>query len=429
MTDQGNVGPLVEDLFRRESGRLTAMLTRFFGSAHLELAEDVVQDTLLKAMHEWPFKGIPDEPVAWLHRVARNGAIDRLRRDARGVELLKQNAPLLRTEWSLALSVEAELNEDHVADDQLRMFFACCHPSLPADQQVALVLKTLCGFGVPEIARAFLTSEETINKRLYRAREAFRELGNLDIPHGAALNARMEPVLASIYLLFNEGYNSTRHEDLIREDLIEEALRLCDMLTRNAATDLPEVHALLSLMLFHAARSGSRTDEDGALVLLPDQDRSKWDRKLIALANVHLDTATNGHSYTPYHLEAAIAGVHANARTFATTNWSRLVALYDQLVRMKPTDIVRLNRAIVIGQLRGAAEGLKELQAISGLDRSCLFHTAIGGMHLTLGAAQEARNAFTRALELAMAPQERALIGRKLAQCGGSPEDQPSVTS
>lgn len=411
------VRPLVEKLFRRESGRLTALLTRFFGSEHLELAEDVVQDTLLKAMHEWPFKGIPDDPVAWLHRVAKNGAIDRLRRNARGVELLKANAPLLRSEWTLAAAVNEELAENTIADDQLRMFFACCHPSLSSQQQVALVLKTLCGFSVPEIARAFVTSEETINKRLYRAREAFRAVGRLEIPRGDAVNARMGPVLASIYLLFNEGYKSTSHEDLIREDLIEEALRLCDLLAQNTSTALPEVHALLALMLYHAARSEARRDADRGIILLDEQDRTKWDRSLIGLADRHLDLATENGAYSSYHIEAAMAGVHANANAFEVTNWPVIVALYDQLLLLKPTDIVRMNRAIAIGQLRGAEEGLKELRAISGLEGDYLYHAAIGGMHLTLRDQQSARGAFDKALKLVPSPTERRLMEAKRAEC------------
>jgi RNA polymerase sigma factor (sigma-70 family) len=416
MSDQRppEVRPLVEHLFRRESGRLTASLTRFFGSKHLDLAEDVVQDTLMKAMHEWPFKGIPDDPTAWLHRVAKNGAIDKLRRDARCLELLKENAPLLRSEWSLAVTVSEELREESIADDQLRMFFACCHPSLPTEQQVALVLKTLCGFSVPEIARAFVTNEETINKRLYRAREAFRSLGRLEIPHNEALNTRMEPVLASIYLLFNEGYHSTSHEDLIREDLIEEALRLCDLLTQNTATDRPEVHALLALMLFHAARSEARTGADGGMVLLADQDRSKWDRALIGLANQHLDSATVGTAITTFHLEAAIAGVHANAPSIAATNWGNLVALYDQLLILKPTNIVRMNRAIAIGRQAGPAQGLKELQLITGLANNQIYHAAMGDMLLAQGQDDLAREAYGRALVLATSPSERVLLSGKL---------------
>ncbi len=410
------VRPLVENLFRRESGRLTASLTRFFGSKHLDLAEDVVGDTLLKAMQEWPFKGIPDDPVAWLHRVAKNGAIDKLRRDARGVELLKENAPLLRSEWSLAITVSDELREETITDDQLRMFFACCHPSLPAEQQVALVLKTLCGFSVAEIARAFVTNEETINKRLYRARETFRSLGRLEIPPREALNARMEPVLSSIYLLFNEGYNSTAHEDLIREDLIEEALRLCDLLTQHATTDRPQVHALLALMLYHASRSEARADARGDIVLLADQDRSKWDRALIGLANRHLDAATSDGGFSSYHLEAAIAGVHANSATFTATNWAAIVALYDQLLLLKPTDIVRMNRAIAIGRQHGPEAGLKELQGIAGLADNHLYRTAVGDMQFALGAMEGAKSTYRAALALVASPTERKLIEGKLAR-------------
>ncbi|MBP7513844.1 MAG: sigma-70 family RNA polymerase sigma factor [Flavobacteriales bacterium] len=408
------VGPLVENLFRRESGRLTAAITRFFGSAHLELAEDVVQDTLLKAMREWPFKGIPHDPVAWLHRVAKNGAIDRLRHDARGMELLKENAPLLRSEWSLALTVNEELREETITDDQLRMFFACCHPGMPAEQQIALVLKTLCGFSVAEIARAFVTNEEAINKRLYRAREAFRGSGRLEIPGAEALGGRMERVLSSIYLLFNEGYNSTGHEDLIREDLIEEALRLCDLLTQNPATDLPEVHALLALMLFHAARNEARTGADGGIILLPEQDRTKWDLALIALAGRHLDIATRDGGFTSYQVEAAIAGLHANARTFAATNWAGIVALYDQLLLLKPTDIVRMNRAIAIGRLRGAAEGLKTLREVTGLENNHIYQAAMGELRAATGDVEGARRSFHAAIASAPSPKERGLIEKKL---------------
>ena len=412
------VQPLLDNLFRRESGRLTASLTRFFGSKHLELAEDVVQDTLLKAMHEWPFKGIPDDPVAWLHRVAKNGAIDKLRRDARGVELLKENSPLLRSEWSLAATVSEELREDTIQDDQLRMFFACCHPSLPADQQVALVLKTLCGFSVAEIARAFITKEETINKRLYRAREAFRELGQLEIPHGDALNTRMEPVLSSIYLLFNEGYNSTSHDDLIREDLIEEALRLGDLLTRNSATDLPETHALLALMIYHAARSEARADADGAIVLLQDQDRTKWNKELIALADAHLHQASAGERMTVYHLEAGIASMHANAPAFSATNWPTIVSLYDELVRLKPSPVVLFNRAIALAQAEGPAKGLSALDDVRGSEGSHLYHAARGDLLRDLSRMGEAREAYARAVALARSPAEIDLLRAKLAACG-----------
>ena len=393
---------------------MVAALTRLFGPRHIELAEDVVQETLLKAMREWPFRGVPDEPAAWLHHVARNLAIDHLRRDARGLELLKENAALLRSEWTLSSTVNDLMNEPGIADDQLRMIFACCHPALSEEQQVALALKTLCGFGVPEIAHAFQTNEETINKRLYRAREAFRELGRLEIPSGYAFSARLEQVLSIIYLLFNEGYNATRHDDLIREDLIEEALRLCALVTLNPVTEAPSVHALLALMLFHAARSEARMDPQGALVLLKDQDRSRWNRDLIALANQHLDRSAQGERMTTYHLEAGIAAVHANASTYESTDQHTILGLYDELLLVKPTPIVRFNRAIAIAGSLGAEAGLAALDAITELDSNHLFHAARGDLLLRSGQRARSGEAFVRALELARAPAEVAFLRKKL---------------
>ena len=394
---------------------MVAALTRFFGSKHIELAEDVVQDTLMKAVQEWPFNGIPDDPVAWLHRVARNGVIDTLRRDARGLELMKENAALLRSEWTLAATVKSELDIASIEDDQLRMFFACCHPSLPAEQQIALALKTLCGFSVPEIARAFVTNEETINKRLYRAREAFRELGKLEIPQGAALNDRIEPVLATIYLLFNEGYSTTNHDALIREDIIEEALRLNRLLLDHPSTDLPHVHALLALMIFHAARSEARLNADGLVVLLQDQDRSKWDGALIALANDHLAQASRGDHFTTYHIEAAIASLHANAATYASTNWGAIKRMYDELLRLKPSPIVALNRAIAVAEVEGPLRGLEEVERIVGMARQHIFHAVRGEFLRRLGRVAEAHAALNTALQLATSPIERDLLLRKLA--------------
>ncbi len=408
---------MTDHLFRREAGRMVAALTRLFGAKHVDLAEDIVQETLLKAMHEWPYHGVPDVPAAWLHRVAKNLAIDRLRREARGLELLKENAALLRSEWTLSSTVNELMDAPSIADDQLRMMFACCHPNLPREQQVALALKTLCGFGVPEIARAFVTNEETINKRLYRAREAFRALGRIEFPPESELAPRLAHVLATIYLLFNEGYNSTSHHDLIREDLIEEALRLCDLLTRNAATDRSEVHALLALMLFHAARSATRIDALGAIVLLHEQDRAKWDGELIALADHHLDRAVAGGAVSIYHVEAAIAAVHAHAATFATTNWRSIISLYDQLLRLNPSAVVQLNRAIAVAQADGATAGSRALEAVKGMEGSHLYHAARGDLLRAMGRADEARAAYALAATLTRSPAESELLRRKQDAC------------
>jgi len=392
---------------------MVGALTRLFGTQHLELAEDVVQETLLKAMRDWPYHGVPDNPAAWLHRVAKNLAIDQLRRRSRGVELLKENAALLRSEWTLSTTVTEAFSGPVIADDALRMLFACCHPTIPPEQQVALALRTLCGFSVPEIARAFVTNEESINKRLYRAREAFRAIGKVELPMESELAVRLKPVLATIYLLFNEGYNSTAHSDHIREDLVEEALRLCDMLNRNAHTERPETHALMALMLFHAARSEARVDASGSIVLLQDQDRTRWDRSLIALAEQHLHRSAVGAELTTYHVEAAIASVHAQAPTFADTDWARIVGFYDRLLALAPSPIVRLNRAIALGRLGGAEAGLMALDLIEGLEKLHLYHAARGDLLRELGRSEEARAAFGNALKLVRSPVERELLVRK----------------
>ena len=396
---------------------MVASLTRLLGAKHVDLAEDIVQETLLKAMHEWSFRGVPDEPAAWLYRVARNLAVDKLRREARGLELLKENAALLRSEWTLSSTVSDVFAAPAIADDQLRMMFACCHPAIPREQQVALALKTLCGFSVPEIARAFLTNVETINKRLYRAREAFRELGRIEIPTADDLVPRLEHVLATIYLLFNEGYNSTDHEDLIREDLIEEALRLGDLLTRNAATDHPEVHALLALMLYNAARSPARMDADGAIVLLQDQDRSQWDRQLISLADAHLHLAASGDRMAIYHPEAGIASMHAHAASFSETNWRAIIAFYDELQQMSPSPVVLFNRAIAVAQLHGAAAGLRALDAVEDMAGSHLYHAARGDLLRGMDRMADAIAAYQVAVSLTRSPAEEVLLRKKLAAC------------
>lgn len=419
MNDSADINALTDRLFRHEAGRMVGALTRLFGTQHLELAEDVVQETLLKAMRDWPYHGVPANPAAWLHRVAKNLAIDQLRRKSRGVELLNDNAALLRSEWTLSSTVADAFAEDVLADDQLRMLFACCHPSIPSEQQVALALRTLCGFSVTEIARAFVTNEENINKRLYRAREAFRAIGRVEFPSPEELPLRLRPVLATIYLLFNEGYNSTEHKELIREDLIEEALRLGDMLARHPLTGRSETKAMLALMLFHTARSEARLDTEGAIILLADQDRSRWDRDLIMLAERHLQEAVRSNEVSAYHIEAAIAGIHAHAPSFAGTDWSTIVLLYDRLLVFTPTAIVRFNRAIALGKAEGAAVGLKALDALEGLQRSHLYHAARGDMLRESGRPEEARHAYATALKLARSPVEQGLLERKRADSGG----------
>ncbi|HTP58522.1 MAG TPA: sigma-70 family RNA polymerase sigma factor, partial [Spirochaetia bacterium] len=272
-----NVTGLVDHLFRHQAGKMVAALTGMFGAENLDTAEDAVQETLLLAMQLWPLRGVPDKPSAWLFRVARNKAIDTLRRGRR----------IIRVDFETGqVPIQHSPDAADADGDMLRMMFACCHPGIPQASQIAVILKSLCGFGTVEIARAFVVPEDTISKRLYRAKEEFRRGAvTLELPGAEEARGRTQAVLSSLYLLFNEGYNSASAEELIRRDLMEEAMRLCGLLLENPNTESPEAYALMALMCFHASRTDSRLSPEGEIILLPDQDRSRWDRSLIERGN------------------------------------------------------------------------------------------------------------------------------------------------
>jgi RNA polymerase sigma-70 factor (ECF subfamily) len=315
---QPEINKLVDNLFRREAGRITSILTNIFGLHNLEMTEDVVQDTLIKALQQWSFKGVPDNPSAWLFKAAKNKAIDILRREQAGQKYFPGKA--VDSEWLLQGNVNEFFSENEIKDGQLRMIFACCHPDLPPEAQVALALKNLCGFSVKEIAKAFLTNEAAINKRLTRAKDKFRDgTVKFEIPSGAQLESRLSRVLTTLYLLFNEGYNSSDKNTLIKEDLIEEALRLAGLLADHHLTSKPEVYALLALMLFHYARTPARMDNAGNIILLEQQDRNLWDKKLITKGIEHFNKSSDGYRMSEYHLEAGIAYFYAAADNFETT--------------------------------------------------------------------------------------------------------------
>src|SRR5687767_3499587 len=278
---------------------MVSVLTKIFGTENLETAEDVVQQTFIDAMQVWKLKGIPDNPSAWLFRVAKNKAIDIIRRNKHSVQydFSDSERALLKSEYTLAVTMDNLWKEELVKDDMLRMMFACCHPEISEENQITIILKTLCGFSTAEIAKAFLTSEDTVSKRLYRTKDFFRENKiKLEIPSEQKLAERTYAVLNSIYLLFNEGYNSTHSDELIRRDLISEAMLLCKLLTENKNTGFPETFALMALMCFHASRSDSRLTAEGEIILLPYQDRSKWNRELITEGNEYMNKAAFGDS-------------------------------------------------------------------------------------------------------------------------------------
>ncbi|MGZ8537430.1 MAG: RNA polymerase sigma factor, partial [Flavisolibacter sp.] len=330
----------IDHLFRTESGKMISVLSKLLGLQHLDKAQDIVQDTLIQAMNTWSFNGLPENPSAWLYQVAKNKAIDILRREKKFKEISPKYCYLLQTEYTLTSTDNKLFSEDEIEDSLLKMIFACCHPAIAPESQIALALKTLCGLSTLEIAKAFLTNEETIAKRIYRAKEKIRlENIELEIPFAEEIANRLNSVLQSLYLLFNEGYNSSQPDFLIREELCEDAMRLNYLLTGYQITNRPKTKALLALMCFQASRLQSRLDDKGNIVLLKYQDRNKWFRPLIEKGFYYMEASIEEYETSTYHLEAAIASLHATARSFEETDWKGILFLYDKLYEMHPTPV------------------------------------------------------------------------------------------
>jgi RNA polymerase sigma-70 factor (ECF subfamily) len=413
--EEQELNKLVGHLFRHEAGRMAAVLTRLLGFNAFDLAEDIVQDSLLQAMSVWRYKGIPENPSAWLYTVARRRALDSLRQKKTHDHHHGRIRAALQSEWTLSTTVNRMFRETEIEDSQLRMIFACCHPSIPYDSQIALTLKALCGLSVREIAHSFLTREETIAKRIYRAREKIREEKvELDLPPPATIPGRLDAVLHTLYLLFNEGYNATAGEQLIRDDLCEEAMRLMLLLTNNPVTATPASCALLSLMCFQASRSEARVDKEGGIILLRDQDRLKWNADLIEKGKYFLEIAGDGAPVTEYHLEAAIAGCHADAASFEATDWSTILKLYEILSRIRPDPIIEMNKAIALGYTSSIQEGLDALKKINQLENHHLYHATVGDFCLILGDHASAQQSYHKALALCTSGPDRKLLEKKL---------------
>ena len=393
---------------------MVSYLTRLFGLGRLNLAEDVVQDTLYQALETWSLQGLPDNPSAWLMRVARNRAIDLIRRDDH-FRILTPELTYLLQDGSQA---EAPVSEQEIQDDQLRMMFACCHPGLATEVQITLILKTLCGFSVAEISSALLVRADAIEKRLGRARKFLRENVTFEeLAHPSDIGGPLEAVYQAIYLLFNEGYHASQSERTVREDLCYEALRLALLLSEHPQSARPKSFALVALFCFDAARLPGRVDSDGVLIPLEQQDRSIWDRALIGQGLRFLERSAAEHEVSAYHLEAGIAALHSSVDSYARTDWEAIVALYDRLHDLTPTPIVALNRAIALGQARGPAAGLRELERIPALPtlKDYPFYPAAQGeFHRLAGHRDAARACFERALALARTPAEARYLERKL---------------
>jgi RNA polymerase sigma-70 factor (ECF subfamily) len=412
------VAPLVEHFFRHEAGRLVSVLTRIFGWRHFDLVEDMVQATLVDALESWRVRGVPDRPSAWVHRVARNKVLDALRRDQIGQRVLGELAATRPTHEE---HIDEQFLDTQIEDSQLRMMFACCHPRLAREDQLALTLKALCGFGNSEIARALLVAEETVKKRLQRAR---RDLIDhqiaLEPPAAGELAQRLDGVHQVLYLLFNEGYSSSDGEAAIRADLCEEAARLCYLLCSDLRFRTPATHALMALMLFHAARLESRLDQRGGALLMEEQDRGKWDQRLFRRAQEFLALSAEGTTISAFHLEAAIACHHCTAKSYAETDWPAILRLYDALLKLHRSPVYLLNRAIVVAQIDGPLAGIRALDE-AGQDAALrhyhLFDTTLGEFYRCTGDSARARAYFEAAREKTTSPFDRELIDRRLGQC------------
>lgn len=419
VSDGGSTALLVEHFFRHEYGRLVSILARIFGLRRLDLVEDMVQAALVEALRAWRVRGAPENPSAWVHRVAKNKIRDALRRDA----VLQRVAPEVVRDrpQEIAPDLDKCFAEPQIEDAQLRMIFACCHPSLSRENQLALTLKALGGFSFAEIARGLLLPEETVKKRIQRAKEKLIADGvELDPPGAADIRPRLDAVHACLYLMFNEGYAATQGDSLIRGDVCEEAARLCHLLVSHRETHSTVGEALLALMLLHAARENARTDAQGRLLLLEEQDRTRWDHRLIAEGKRRLDLSARGQPISTYHLEAGIAWTHCQAESLAQTNWPRILTLYDMLIAMRDSPIYRLNRAIVIAEIEGPAAALAALLPLredTALKNYHLIDSAIGEMHRRLKDFTAATKSYERALTACRSLREREFLHARLLEC------------
>ena len=412
---------LVDHLFRQQAGRMVAILTRIFGIHNLELAEDVLQDTLHQALNDWSLAGIPDNPGGWLMTVAKRKAINTIKREHFYRSFAGDMDALLKSQWTASYTMDQVFLEPEIRDSQLRMIFTCCHPELPVEAQIALTLKTLCGFSIPEISAALLTTEANVNKRLYRAKEKIRAQHiDFSVPAGVHLRERLDAVLLAIYLLFNEGYNSSGDNPAIRHDLCLEAMRLGMLLTEHPVTrEYPPLYALMALLCLHSARFDARLDTNNALVVLEDQDRSRWNQELIQEGISFLLRSTGGDDATGLHLEAAIAAEHCMAPNFESTRWDRIHEYYTALVRLKPSSVIQLNLAIVTGKKDGPQVAIPLLHALENhkaLENYYLLYASLGEFYQQTGEKEKARAYFHRAKDLTKSPAIHEVLDRKLSR-------------
>jgi RNA polymerase sigma-70 factor (ECF subfamily) len=400
---------IIPHLFRTEFRKITAVLCKHFGIAHIELAEDIAGETFLAALETWPYKGIPEHPVAWLYSVAKNKAKNRLQRDQlfneRIAEELKRSHPANN-------DAGIDLSEKNISDSQLQMLFAICHPSIPQEAQIGLALRILCGFGIEEIANAFLSNKETINKRLFRAKEKLRQENvRIEVPSETAIVQHLDTVLTTLYLLYSEGYYSESHPAVLREELCLEAMRLTHLLIEYPQTDLPAVNALFALMCFHSSRFEARKNANGEMVLYEDQDEKLWNEGLITKGVYYLHKAATGNHLSRYHIEASIAFQHTQ-KADTKGKWETILQLYNQLLLIEYSPIAALNRTYAFSKARGKEVAIPEAEKLQLRDNH-YYYLLLGELYLGTDL-QKAKENLQKALGLAKTETDKKLIARKL---------------
>ncbi|MBO9699559.1 MAG: RNA polymerase subunit sigma [Sporocytophaga sp.] len=398
---------LIPHLFRTEFSKICSVLTRLLGIEHCNTAEDIASETFLSALETWTYKGVPENPVAWLYTVAKNKARNHF---TRTLVFSDKIIPLLSGNSSTTF--ELDLSEKNITDSQLQMLFAICHPSIPKEAQIALALRILCGFGIEEIANAFLTNKETINKRLYRAKEKLKtEKVKIEFPSESEINTSLDTVLTTLYLLFNEGYYSESNDSIIREDLCQEAMRLTLLLIENQTTDLPSVNALYSLMCFHTSRFPARINNADEIILYHEQNESLWNYELISQGAYYLNRASYGDQISRYHLEASIAYWHTQKKD-TNEKWENILQLYNRLLQIEYTPIIALNRIYAFSKVKSNAKAIEEAEKLQ-LTENHFYYILLGELYKKENK-EKAKACLDKALKLAKTKSDKLSIKRLL---------------
>lgn len=402
---------LIPHLFRTEFRKIAAVLCKLFGIEHIEVAEDITSETFLLALETWTYKGIPDNPTAWLYAVAKNKTRNHLHRNHIFSEKISRE---IKSSSTVIEGPDIDLSEKNITDSQLQMLFTVCHPSISEEAQISLALRMLCGFGIDEIANAFLTNKDNINKRLFRAKEKLRiEKVQIEFPPEAEISIRLETVLKTLYLLYNEGYYSESQDSILREDLCLEAMRLTYLLIENEQTNKPGVNALFALMCFHTSRFPARKNDHGEIVLYQDQDESLWNQDLIAKGVYFLNQGAKGERISKYHLEAGIAYWHT-IKSDSKEKWENILQLYNQLLKIEYSPIAALNRTFALSKANGKPEAIKEAEKLQ-LTENHYYYVLLGELYRDIDN-KKSKEYFQNAFALARTQPDKHGIQKKIEQ-------------